>query len=112
MATNRLDDLVADRLDRIQGHHRVLEDERDLVPADSLELSIAEGEEIPAIEMDLSLLDPAWRLDQAHDRERERRFPAPGLTHDADALERFNVEADTPDRVERPFTGDELRLEA
>ncbi len=39
-----LDDLVADLVDRIERGHRVLEDHRDVVAADSLQLLLARGQ--------------------------------------------------------------------
>ena len=51
---NHLADLVANRLDRIQGCHRVLENHGDLLAADGAHLTLAQPEEIPVLENHLS----------------------------------------------------------
>ncbi len=39
--SQRLDDLEPDRVDRVQGRHRLLEDDRDVVAADVAQLTVA-----------------------------------------------------------------------
>src|SRR5438034_8180724 len=48
MGLNRLADLRADRVDRVQRGHRVLEDHRHLVAAHFLQLVLVHGEDVAA----------------------------------------------------------------
>ena len=55
MRLDRLDDLVPDPIDRIQRGHRVLEDHRDLPPANPAELVLLEVQQVAALVVDLTL---------------------------------------------------------
>lgn len=82
-----LPDLVAHRVDGVQGFQRVLEDHADAAPADLLVLVGAELRELGTVEDDRGLReDFARRVDQPHDRPRSDAFPGAGF---ADDPERF-----------------------
>jgi hypothetical protein len=50
----RLDDLLADRVERVQRRQRVLEDHRHLVAAQRPHVAFAHADEFPAFEPDLA----------------------------------------------------------
>ena len=73
---DRLGDLVAARVDRVQRGHRLLEDHRDRVPAHVPHLLVGHREKVAAREPDRALDDPAGPLDEPHDRERRDALAA------------------------------------
>src|SRR5438876_11168978 len=96
----RLGDLLADLVDRIQRSHRLLENHRHLVAAELLELVLAGGRQVGPHEADATVrLDPAWRVDQPHDRERGHALAAPRLTDQAERPALLQREGDP---VHRP----------
>ena len=107
---NRLGDLLADGVHRVERRHRLLEDHRDLVAADALHLAVAERHEVAPLEHDPAPLpDLARRLDQPHDRERADRLAAAGLTDEAEGLAGVELEVDPVDGPDRPLAGTEPR---
>ena len=96
MQADRLDDLVARRLDRIEAGHRFLEDHRDGVAAHGAHLGFGQVEQVPAFEEDLAARDPAGRTrHQPHDGERGHRLAAARFAHDAQRLAWRERERDT-----------------
>src|SRR5919198_1544281 len=65
-----LDDLVADRVHRVQRRHRVLEDHRDLVPAHVAEPRLALVEEVLALVDHLALEAGVLVTREAEDGQR------------------------------------------
>ena len=89
----RLDDLVADREDRVQRRHRLLEDHRDLVAADraaSRDSAKRERGHVAARDRICPPADdaPGGDGDEPHDRERGDALAAARLADDARASRR------------------------
>ena len=114
MAEDGLRDLVAHRVDRRQGGHRLLEDHADETAAQFLKprIALAEGGDLERIhahrrEVDGAAHDPPGRLDQAHDAIGRHRFAGPGLADDGGDLAARHVEA----HVHQGMGGTQVRLE-
>ena len=105
---DRLRDLVAARVDRVERGHRLLEDHRDRVAADVPHLLVGHREEVAAREPDRALDDPAGPLDEPHDRERRDALAAPGLADDAQGLAVADPEADPVDGLDHAVLGEEV----
>jgi hypothetical protein len=86
-------DLIADRVDRIERSHGVLEDHRDLASAEPAHLFIVEVQQFSTIEQDLAAGDFAGWRDQAHYRETGDRLAAPRFAHKRERRACLDVEA-------------------
>src|SRR5206468_1247381 len=103
VSEDRLDDLVADPMDRVEGGHRVLEDHRDAVAANRLELVVGGGRQLLALVADRSR-DPGVRPSgEPENRHRGDRLAAAGLPDDAEHLPGLEREGDAADRVDGPL---------
>src|SRR5215210_4425027 len=101
MQLHRLRDLVADGEDGVQRRHRLLEDHRDVVAADPLQLRLLELGEVAALEEDPRARgDPAGPVDQAHHRERGHRLAAARLADDGERVALVDPEVDPVDRAQ------------
>ena len=80
----RLDDLVADRVDRIQRRHRLLKNHRDVAAAHVAQLLVRHGEYFPALEPDAAA-EPRV-LDEPQRRERGHRLAGGRLAHERELL--------------------------
>jgi hypothetical protein len=83
--------LLADREDRIERGHRLLEDHRDVAAASLAHLLFGEVEQVLPLEQDLALRHPAGLGEQAHDRERRDRLAAAGFPTTATISPRLTV---------------------
>ena len=72
-----LDHLRVDPQDRIERHHRILEDHRDAVTPQRLQLGRARRRQLAALEADRALDDPSRRIDEAEDRNPVIICPSP-----------------------------------
>src|SRR5262245_45336489 len=111
----RLDDLLAHRVDRAERRHRLLRDQCDLGAADRPQLGALRREpgQIDRgsglhLEEDPAADDSPWRLDDLQDRLHRDALAAPALTHDPDDLAREHVEAHAVDRAYEPFVEKEM----
>ena len=103
---HRLGDLLADREDRVQRGHRLLEDHRDVVAADLRHRVLVERREVLAVEDDVRAgLDAAGRVDELHDRERGDGLAASGLTDDAERAALRDREVDAVDGPDQAAVG-------
>src|SRR5260370_27710120 len=99
MQPERLADLLADRVDRVEAGHRLLKDHADLVAADAPHRLLVECHKvarhtIAPMEQDLAAGDVAGRGgDQPHDRERGYRLAASRLPNDCEPLARIDMDA-------------------
>src|SRR5262249_49991828 len=110
---DRLGDLLADREDRVQRGHRLLEDHRDLFAADLAHLRGREVQEVAPVVYDLALHDPSGRLrDEPHDTERGDRLARARLAHDAERLALVDEQIDAVDGADDALVGEEMRLES
>jgi hypothetical protein len=99
VAQDALDDLLADRVGRVQARHRLLEDHRHARAAQVAQRPGVELQQVDALEQDLAAGDAPRRLgDQAHDRERGDRLAAARLADDAER-------APGPERERDPVDG-------
>ena len=77
----RLHDLQADRQDRVERGHGLLEDHRDVAAADLAHFLVRERQQVAAFEQDAAADDAAGGArQQAHDGERRNGFAAAGFT--------------------------------
>ena len=94
-SAEHLDDLRADRMERIQRGHRLLEDHRDLAAAHRAHLRLAERAQVDAVEDDASRR--ARAVDEAEDRERRDRLARPGFADERELLAGADRERDAVD---------------
>ena len=100
-----LGDLVANRVDRIEARHRLLEDHRDFVAANGLHRLLVELAEIAdpsiaAAKEDLAGSNPtARRPNKAHDRKARDRLARPALADQSHSLARLDAQIDAIDRT-------------
>ncbi len=106
----RLDELEADGVDRRERRQRVLEDHRQLVPADLRHPPVALAEQLLAVQRDRAG-DLGVRRQQAHDRQRGDRLPRAGLADDAEHLAGGQIEVDAADRLDDAVLGRELDVQ-
>src|SRR5690606_15836551 len=90
----RLADLVADGIDRVQRGHRLLEDHRDLVAADAPQRRFVARGEVRAAQADRAALDAAGRRHQPHDRQGGHALAAAGFAYQAQRLAGHQRKAD------------------
>ena len=101
---DRLDDLEADRVDRVQRRHRLLEDHRDLLAADAPHGGPLEADELLALELRAAGRAPVDRQ-QPEQRHRRLGLAGAGLAHDGEDLACVDVVADV-DRGREPLAVD------
>jgi hypothetical protein len=107
----RLADLPADREDRVQARHRVLEDHRDLLAADRSQLLVREPDQVASLEAGRAGGHPAGASQDPEQGERGDALAAARLAHDPERLARRDVERDAVDGVDDPAAGPEPNLE-
>ena len=98
----RFDELVADRVGRVQRGHRFLEDHAHPVLPDVRHLAFRQVEEVPAVEREPPgrALRPCGQ--QVHERERGQRLAAPRFADDCEGAPPLHPEPDLLQRVEHP----------
>ena len=106
-----LADLAADRQNRVQARHRVLEDHRDLPPADAAELLVGKLQQVPVLEIRRSRGDLAGARQDSEQRERGHALAAARLADDPERLAGRDIERDAVDRIDRAAFGPELDLQ-
>src|SRR6267143_2425474 len=98
MHPQRLADLAADRQHRIEARHRLLEDHRNVVAANSAHLAFGELQQILTLEAN-GTRDLARGLgNEPHQRHRGDRFAAAGFSDDRQRLTFVDMEGDAVDR--------------
>jgi hypothetical protein len=98
-----LADLLADRVDRVQRRHRLLEDHRDAVAAQRPLLLLAVVDDVVTVEGDARALRHRRAVpQQAHDRARRHRLAAAGFADQRDRLALVELEGDVTHRLELP----------
>ena len=108
MRLERFANLPSDRQHGIERRHRVLEDHRDLTPADPAENAIRLPKKIAAGEHGLAATHTAISRQKAEYRKRCDALPAAGLSDDAQRLARRDLEVDPVDGVHRASPRREL----
>src|SRR3989442_9496451 len=103
VCANRLDEVLADRHERVQARHGILEDQRELLDPKSAEFRLRNPDEVASAEGQ-SARDLRTRRQQAEDRFAECRLAASRLADDPERLPGVEVEGDAVDRVDAtPF---------
>ena len=104
MNENRFGDLIADREDRVERRHRLLEDEADLGAANLPHVPLAQLEQIlAAVEFHRSTDCFAGRLHEPQNRHRRHRLPAARFADQSQRLASTKLEADVVHRSYRRF---------
>ena len=103
MRLDGLDHLLLDREDRVQAGHRILEDHRDVRPADASKLLLPEYDQVLTLEHDPTSFDPAGRLGQEADYGEVRdALTAARLANKPEALTLVDLECDAVHGMDRP----------
>ncbi len=108
---DRLDDLLADPVDRVQRGHRVLEDHPELVAAVVLHVAVRDVEQIGSLVEHLALEACVHAARQPHERHRGDALARARLADDPEHLAALELERDAVDRPHDPVLGRELDLE-
>ena len=112
MGEDDLGQLLADREDRVERGHRVLEDHRDPAAAQLAEVVRFHLDEVGALEQDRAAGNVAGGLRQeAEDRERRHALAAAGFADDPDRLVGRQVEGNAIDGMDASGRGGELDAE-
>jgi hypothetical protein len=98
VGADRLHELVADLVERVQRRQRVLEDHRDVVAAELAHVLLGHLEEVAAVEQDLAGDARVPRPREAHHGQRRDGLAGARLAHDAQHLAGL-------DRVRDPVEG-------
>ena len=99
-SSSDLHDLVADRVERIERGHRLLEDHRDVAAAHAVHRALRLRQHLAAVEP-----DRAGRLrvlDETQDRQRRHRLARPRLADQRELLARIDRERDVVDHLRWP----------
>ena len=99
---DRLGHLVADREQRVQRGHRVLQDHGDALAAHVAHLGVGFLQQVLALEQHPAAGDPRRRRQQAQDGERQRALARTGLADDAQRLAGVDAQRDLVDRAHDP----------
>ena len=94
-----LSHLVADRHQRVEKGHRVLEDHGDGAAAIAHHLPLRKRQQILAVELDPTG-QPSHPV-ESHQRAGRHRFPGPGLADEGDALPDVHRVKSTPSTMRR-----------
>ena len=102
MAHQHLDDLLADRVARIERGHRLLEDHRHAVAAQVAQLAVRQIEQADAVEGHGAGHFGARLRQQAHHGERRHALAAAGLADQPERRAARDREVDAVDRDGAP----------
>ena len=106
MHHQRLLNLPADGVDRVQMAQRILKDHRNPLAVDRAPLRGAHLQQIAPLEQDRAIGDFARRaIDQIHHRRGRNRLPRPGFPQDRQHLAAVDRPADMAHRLHRPARG-------
>jgi hypothetical protein len=118
VGTDHLFNLPADRIDRVQRSHGILEDHGDILSANiphffSISLQFMDlniSPLIPAVIDNFPFLNPGKLGKQLHDGSSRHTLAAAGLSYNAECLAAFNVHGNTIDRPVAALIRIEIRL--
>jgi len=94
VSPEHLDDLVTDRLQRVERRHRLLKDHADAGAANPAHLVPRQLQKIASFEADAARRSLYARRQKPHDRGGSHRFAGSGFAHDAKNLIGRNCQAD------------------
>ena len=109
---DRLDQLAADRVQRIERGQRILEDGADLAPAHDAHRFVRQVVDAPAREADLAAGDAPRRVDQPDDRGAGQRLARARFADDAQHFAGRDRERDVVHGDERAAARRELDAQA
>src|SRR5688572_33228340 len=108
----RLDDLLAACVNRIQCGHRLLENHRDFLAANRTHCLVGQWNEIAPLEQDATFDDAAGRLrNQLQNRQGGHALAAARLAHDGECFAGVDFVRHTIDGAYDGGVGEEIRLE-
>src|SRR5690242_10169193 len=105
MRENRLRDLPADGVERIERGERILKDGADSPPADAAQRFLRQIVDAAAFETNFSCGDAAGRLQQTDDRRARERLARARFADHAEHFAGRYVERNIVERGERPASG-------
>ena len=108
---DRFDHLRVDAQDRIQRHHRVLEDHRHAIPAHLSHVLPGKLDDIDPIQKNASANDTSRRIDETHDRITGHRLARAGFADKAHDLAAIDDERYVVDRFHHAGLREEMRAE-
>ena len=108
VSVDRLGDLAADLVERMQRRQRILEDHRDVVAADPAELLAGERQQVGALEQDLARHAAGAAVGQPHRRQRGDGLARAGLADDPQRRGGGNRVGDSVDGMDDAVVGVEL----
>ena len=108
---DRFGNLIADRVNRIQGSHRVLKDHRDLLTAQLPHPLVVERHQVDSVENDSPGGDLSGRSNQPHYRQAGDRFAATGLADQGKRRACLYFETDVVCGFDCPGSGVEVCAE-
>ena len=118
MQADRLDELVADGVERRQRAHRLLEHQADLAAADRAHLRAVRRQlhqvdraSVRAAQHDLAADDAAGAFDDAQDGARGDALAAAGFADDAERAAGEQIERGAVHRAHHAFIGEEMRVQ-
>ena len=103
--------LVADGVGRVEGGHRILEDDRDLVAAHMLHHVLACADELLPVELDGAGDDLARGGEDLHDGIRGHGFAGAGFADDAEHLALVKEEGHAVDGLDLARVGEKGGME-
>ena len=106
----RLGDLMADRVHRVERRHRLLEDHADAVAAQAAIIRIREPRELASFQLDAAGDERAVRQ-QSHQRQRRDRLAAAGFADEPERLAALQRKADAAHGLRRAAAGVEANAE-
>ena len=108
---DRLDDLLADPVHRVQRGHRVLKDHPELVAAVVLHSLVRDLEQIGPLVEHLALEARVHAAGQTHQRHRGHALARARLADDPEHLAALELQGDAVDGAHDPVFGRELDIE-
>ena len=100
MRGDGLGDLVADAVHRVEARERILEDHRDVLAADLLQLVGGSASSSRPLNRISPVITRALAVEQAHDREVRDALAGAGLADDPERLATLERERDVGDRLD------------
>src|SRR5262249_55665097 len=108
MGEDRLDQLIADPIERIEARERILKHHADAASAHMAYALRRQIVDALAFEQDLAGADPAGRLEQTDDCGSGERFAGAGFPDNPEHLAGHDVEGNIVDRDQRAASGGKL----
>ena len=112
MREHGFDHLRVDPEDRVQRHHRVLEDHRHAIPTHLAHFLAGKLDDIDAIQENAPANDTSRRIDETHDRITGHRLARARFTDESHDLAAIDDERHVVDRLHDAGLREEMRVQA